>query len=55
MVTGQPIFTFYKKGYLFELSQGISLNKNVKRQIESERTNDLIQKARENIEMSIKN
>lgn len=50
MVTGQPIFAFYKKGYLFEIGNGISLNKDVKRQKESERTNQLIQEARDNIE-----
>ena len=53
MVTGQPIFNYYKKGYLFEIGNGISLNKDVKRQIESEKTSQLIQRAREEIEEAL--
>ena len=45
-MTGQPIFAFYKKGYLFELANGVSLNKDVKKQKDSERTSKLIEEAR---------
>jgi hypothetical protein len=54
LVTGQPIFTFYKKGYLFELANGVSLNKDVKKQKDSERNSELIEKARLDIEKMIK-
>ena len=53
LVTGQPIFTYYKKGYLFELGHGVTLNKDDKMQIESEKTNQLIQKARDVIEQAL--
>jgi hypothetical protein len=54
LVTGQPIFTYYKKGYLFEIANGISLNKDVKKQNESEKMNQLIQNARDEIEKTLK-